>query len=153
MGTNRKTGYHDFSTWAVYKGGPNKLILGNTNTQISCSAGEILNVKMDMSNVATVNGTTVNTNITDVYLYLDDCNFYLFAANQYPQTTNTDAVYATNVSFYDKFIMYGQNGKEIAHFIPCYRKSDNVAGMYDIVRQQFFVNSGSGSFTVGPDVN
>lgn len=107
-----------------------------------------------MSNVATVNGVTVNTNITDSYSSLDDCNFYLFAANQFPQDIRAnDAISATDVSFYDKFIMYGQNGKEIAHFIPCYRKSDNVAGMYDIVRKQFFVNQGSGSFTVGPDVN
>lgn len=45
------------------------------------------------------------------------------------------------------------NITEKLHLIPCYRKSDNVAGLYDIVGQQFFTNNGSGSFTVGPDVN
>lgn len=154
MGINPRTGYHNFSVWSGYRGAPNKLLLDSTNTQIPWSVGEILNIKMDMSNVATINGATVNTNITDVYSAVDDCNFYLFAANQFPQTRVPDAVYATDVSFYDKFIMYGQHGEIIAHFIPCYRKADNVAGMYDIVRQQFFINSGSGgSFTVGPDVN
>lgn len=39
------------------------------------------------------------------------------------------------------------------NFLPCYRKSDNVAGMYDIINQRFETNAGTGSFAVGPDVN
>ena len=153
MGTNRKTSYHAFSLSVGIEEGINKVGIGLAYTQVQWSVGEILKIKMDMSNVATINGVTVNTNITDDYSEPDDCNFYLFAWNRYPQIRKADAEFATDVSFYDKLIMYGQNGKEIAHFIPCYRKSDNMAGMYDIVRQQFFVNPGSGSFTVGPDVN
>lgn len=37
-------------------------------------------------------------------------------------------------------------------FIPCYRKSDNVAGMYDIVTKTFFINSGTGDFTIGAEI-
>lgn len=45
------------------------------------------------------------------------------------------------------------DGKEVVrNFIPCYRKSDNVAGMYDLVSGVFFTNAGSGSFIVGDDV-
>ena len=40
----------------------------------------------------------------------------------------------------------------IYDFIPCYRKSDNVAGMYDLVSEQFFTNVGTGEFIVGPNV-
>ena len=40
----------------------------------------------------------------------------------------------------------------IRDFVPCYRKSDNVAGMYDFVSQTFFINSGTGTFVVGPNV-
>jgi hypothetical protein len=36
--------------------------------------------------------------------------------------------------------------------VPCYRKSDKVAGMYDILGNKFYTNSGTGKFTVGPDV-
>lgn len=36
--------------------------------------------------------------------------------------------------------------------IPCYRKSDSVAGMYDILGNTFYVNNGTGTFTVGPNV-
>lgn len=42
---------------------------------------------------------------------------------------------------------------DILNLIPCYRKSDNVAGMYDIVNDVFYTNAGFGSFIVGPNVN
>lgn len=40
-------------------------------------------------------------------------------------------------------------------FIPCYRKSDMIAGMYDLVSNAFFANARTGKtseFTAGPDV-
>ncbi len=40
----------------------------------------------------------------------------------------------------------------IAHFIPCYRKSDSVAGMYDIVNDKFYTNSGTGEFLIGGEI-
>ena len=33
--------------------------------------------------------------------------------------------------------------------IPCYRNSDNVIGMYDIINNIFYINSGTGNFTYG----
>lgn len=36
--------------------------------------------------------------------------------------------------------------------VPCYRKADNVIGMYDIVTGTFFTNSGTGNFTKGEDI-
>ena len=40
-------------------------------------------------------------------------------------------------------------GELIRHFIPCYRKSDNVIGMYDVVAGIFYTNKGSGTFLKG----
>lgn len=37
--------------------------------------------------------------------------------------------------------------------IPCYRKADNVIGMYDTISKQFFTNAGTGTFTKGANVN
>ena len=37
----------------------------------------------------------------------------------------------------------------LADYIPCYRKSDNVAGFYDVVSSSFKINQGSGGFEVG----
>lgn len=39
----------------------------------------------------------------------------------------------------------------VRNFVPAKRKSDNVIGMYDTVNRQFYTNSGSGSFTAGPE--
>lgn len=42
--------------------------------------------------------------------------------------------------------------EDFIKLIPCYRKSDNVAGFYDVIGGIFRTNSGTGSFVVGPDV-
>ena len=52
-----------------------------------------------------------------------------------------------------KTIEIGNNGVPIATLVPCYRKSDNEAGMYDIVNNVFYTNQGTGSFSVGSDVD
>jgi len=39
-----------------------------------------------------------------------------------------------------------------AIFIPCYRKSDNVAGFYETINGVFYENEGTGTFIVGGDV-
>ena len=45
-----------------------------------------------------------------------------------------------------------KNKKLIRHFIPCYRKSDGVIGLYDLVNDVFYTNSGTGEFEKGADV-
>lgn len=53
-----------------------------------------------------------------------------------------------NRIYYFKFY---RDGQLIGDFIPCYRKSDNAAGMYDFVTKTFFANAGTGTIGVGPD--
>jgi len=45
---------------------------------------------------------------------------------------------------------FSVNGKLVRNLIPCYRKEDNVAGMYDLVSGEFYTNAGTGEFIVGP---
>ena len=47
-----------------------------------------------------------------------------------------------------------QGNNLIAHMIPVcdYRSGTATGGMYDVVRQMFFGNSGTGSFIVGPEI-
>ena len=40
----------------------------------------------------------------------------------------------------------------VRDFVPCYRKSDNVIWMYDLVNKQFYTNSWSWTFTKWPNV-
>lgn len=47
-------------------------------------------------------------------------------------------------------IIISNNGIIKRDFIPCYRKSDNVAGLYDLVNSTFYTNQGTGNFIVGP---
>ena len=50
------------------------------------------------------------------------------------------------------FKIYTDSG-QARNFIPCYRNSDNEVGLYDLVNNQFYTNSGTGSFTYGVEVN
>lgn len=45
-----------------------------------------------------------------------------------------------------------ENGCTAMNLIPCYRKLDGIAGLYDIVNQTFYTNAGTGDFIKGPDV-
>lgn len=44
------------------------------------------------------------------------------------------------------------DGVLIRDFIPCYRKSDDKPGYYDIVNNTFYTNAGTGEFVLGPNV-
>ncbi len=48
--------------------------------------------------------------------------------------------------------IWKESGAEHMHLIPCYRISDKVAGMYDLVNDVFYTNNGTGTFVVGGDV-
>ena len=43
-----------------------------------------------------------------------------------------------------------RNGELVRDFYPCYRVSDDVAGLYDVVNNVFYTNAGTGTFTIGP---
>ena len=38
----------------------------------------------------------------------------------------------------------------VRNFIPCYRKIDNVPGMYDVVNGVFYTNAGTDEFITDP---
>ena len=90
----------------------------------------------------TIEGETI-TNFTtegsDVYTTND---FLLFTLDK------TD--YFSNATIYEVTI-YDTNFQPIFHGIPCYRVSDNVSGLYDLVSETFKPSIG-GNLAVGPDV-
>ena len=45
-----------------------------------------------------------------------------------------------------------KSGQLVRNFVPCYRKSDNKPGLYDVVNNIFYTNSGSGDFTIGTNM-
>lgn len=94
---------------------------------------------------ATLNDLTNNTseNISTPYkeeLTGELPNIYVFSLTNENQTHNGMRLYS--LKFY--------KGEElIRNFIPCYRKNDGVIGLYDMVTQEFYTNSGSDNFTSG----
>lgn len=68
---------------------------------------------------------------------------WLFGTNQGGSTSN--------VRFFNYKLI--KNGQLEQNLVPCYRKSDNVIGMYDLVGKQFYTNQGTGIFLKGNDVN
>lgn len=58
----------------------------------------------------------------------------------------------SDAKFKSLIITNTTNNTVIYNFIPCYRKSDNVIGMYDIVNAVFITNSRRGNLTKGLDV-
>lgn len=67
----------------------------------------------------------------------------LFALNKNYIISGTNQIYY--------FRLY-KNRKIAFDGIPCYRKSDDVIGLYDLVSKQFYTNQGTGTFTKGADV-
>ena len=84
--------------------------------------------------------TTLNAQTFDTPV-----NLSLFALHQ-----NQTYIQHGSVRIYE-FKLYDGDSL-IAHMIPCYRISDSVIGMYDLVRKSFFTNGGSGTFTKGNDL-
>ena len=95
-------------------------------------------------NVSTLyrNGTQVSQ-ITATYgVFNPNHNMYLFACNNNGSVSAMANVKMFSCKIYD-------NGTLIRDFIPCYRNSDNVIGLYDIVEGNFYTNKGTGVFTYG----
>ena len=55
-----------------------------------------------------------------------------------------------NMKLYGLTITEGSS--EIHHYMPVYRISDEVIGLYDTVDKVFLVNQGTGAFQKGDDV-
>ena len=60
----------------------------------------------------------------------------------------TDYVRYSKIKLYSCKI-YNSYNILVRNFIPCYRKSDNVIGLYDTYTQTFYVNNGTGTFIKG----
>ena len=79
-------------------------------------------------------------------LYTMSSNLYLLGQNY-----NGSPRYG-NLRKVSYFKYYDVTDQLICDLVPCYRKSDGVIGMYDLVRQIFLTNAGTGAFTKGPDI-
>ena len=103
----------------------------------SIYTGTSLSVQVDDRQIATVAASVAYSGLRITLL------------DNYDSPNSQDSPMLSPVAY----IKIWQNDVLVAEFIPCYRRSDGAKGMYDIVRNQFFGNAGTGDFEVGPDVN
>lgn len=73
---------------------------------------------------------------------------WLFACNGISDTTGNRRFMGRCT----QFTMTAADGTPIRNFVPCYRVSDGVIGLYDTVEGKFYTNAGTGAFTKGADV-
>ena len=84
------------------------------------------------------NASYQGSNITNLPIFL-------FASNYQGSPENPAAVRIYSCQIYDNNIL-------VRNFVPCYRKADNVAGLYDLVNGVFYTNAGSSSFVIGGNI-
>jgi hypothetical protein len=88
---------------------------------------------------ATITTTRTNNSLTSILLFV-----YRYENGVDKNTLSYLKMYSTKI--YDNNVL-------VRDFIPCYRNSDNVVGLYDIVNDVFYTNQGTGAFTYGSVVN
>ena len=89
--------------------------------------------------VCIVNGIEYSHTIREYSATTSEANIFV---GNYPATVS----YGTSHSFYSLRIT--KQGKLIRNYIPCYRKSDNKAGMYDLVNHTFNPSTGAADFII-----
>lgn len=148
----RDTGNGENRYWIDVDWSTDTLIFGfNGNTNINdryllkgSDVGKSFIISMNYMNDRTgkVNGITYDTSISSKTLVSISKPIYIFAGNR-----SGSAAYQYSGKLYNLKITDGTN--VIRNFVPCYRNSDNVAGLYDLVNNVFYTNQGTGNFIVG----
>lgn len=118
----------------------------NWTTGLSFTASNTIEMTQSISGsntVININGTskTIKTGTT-----ADTNNIFIFACN------NSSVRYYTGKTkcYYFKI---KENNTVVRNFIPCKRTEDNIAGLYDIVNDEFYKSKGAANFTAGPEVS
>jgi len=86
---------------------------------------------------------TVNTSYTGTFTY----PLYIWALNQPWTVWDVSSLKLFYFKIWNTWWII------IRDFVPCYRKSDSVIWLYDLVNKQFYTNAWSWTFTKWPDVN
>ena len=135
---------------------------GNIGTSSSGYAGWYNNSEqaalIPSSDTGIVTGTVSNIRTGIKVDLTTDSNTGTYTWTFTPNLTGGSFICRNGYSTYQygKYYVYYydfMNGATpVRQMYPCYRLSDNVAGMYDKVSGTFFTNAGSGTFTVGPEI-
>lgn len=151
-GSNSYTGGHIGSPgnrWLIGSQRQNKQYFfavgtGNTTTGIPFGNRDVVEAYWaDKASYIKVNG--VQSTYSFDHLTLGDepsYTFYISAVNRDGRVSSRSKLTIYSWKFYQDDIL-------VRDYVPCYRKSDRVAGLYDMVTNEFYTNDGTGEFVVG----
>lgn len=135
----------------------NAILVRNTG-EVTLSAGTNAfgsNYYIELNSIYELEASTIKG---ESYLKIDGVT-YVQSTNSDERTSKEIFLFANNYVERQQFHgslsdteIYDDLMTLVRNFIPCYRKADNVAGMYDIVEGKFYTNAGTGEFILGPDV-
>ena len=122
--------------------------VGATNTPTEFYFGERDIVEAcwkDRASYIKVNGVKAVKNKYETYTFTEEptYSFYMGAVNRGGSATLKPKLTIYSWKFY-------QDDELIRDYIPCYRRSDNKPGLYDLVNNEFYVNDGTDEFVMGP---
>lgn len=91
------------------------------------------------------NGQRIS-NITNSAAYSSGSSVRLFARGT--QSGGVDNISTMRLYYWKIW----KNGVIVRSLVPCYRKSDGAAGVYDMANGVFYGNAGTGNFTIGKEI-
>ena len=115
----------------------------SVNTEIML-LNEDINIKLNEDRSVIVNGNEYSSTAGDAAL---DLNMYIGNFN------NNGTPYQTGAYAKWKTVKMYTSGVLVRDFVPVYRVSDNVVGMFDEVNKVFYTNIGTGAFGKGDNIN
>lgn len=128
------SGNYAFSHWVGSSGGIVPVTYDpdyNEATYILDNGSLSLNLN-GATSTGTYSGTIINNH-----------NFFIFGKNG----AGSSGERGNGYRLY--FLKLYDNGTLVRNLVPCYRESDNEIGLYDLVGNTFYPNSGSGTFAKG----
>lgn len=118
-----------------------------TQTSVTLTGDDVIKASNIENNFyLNVNGTDYTPTVTTAAsnLAYSGRTMHLLHSNGY------DLGYTSGKVYYCKITV---GGTLVRNFVPCYRKSDNIVGLYDIVNGVFYTNAGTGNFAKGKNSN
>lgn len=144
--------------------------IATSNSQLRLYTGQNGDVNKLQYNYGTQNPISYQASITGLdtrtktkytfgngTFYINGNPYISYTVNTFPNAQKSTIFAVRSVSgdiaFLSSMKLYSlkitDNNELKRNFIPCYRKSDNVVGLYDLVNNVFYTNAGTGSFTYG----
>ena len=121
------------------------------NSDYSVTVGNIYEIELSFNKLV-INGTTYADNVNTWVDFVYPIN--IFTRSNTPVSGETYTMADKGKSPYKlyTFKCY-EDSILVRNFVPCYRKSDDEIGVYDLVSGQFYTNSGTGTFLKGSAKN